>query len=455
MPLAQRILGANLSHQRSLDIALIKCGLVYPYFCCSTCNREYQFCCEGIDGLGAQHLPRHTTTSTRMNLAQNFAHFVYAAALYMLALSAQGLAEKTEASRCPLIYATYLVAPGNLTEKSTMQHEMLCLWAESIRRVAHVTDLVVWVTDTSTDPYVQCPEYNITRVAIPHTRYGTIGRFEAFHGMMRTNITTGKCIVGMDTDMLVLKSMHNVFHEAHFDFGLTWRKTNVNHARDKYMPINGGIWFLPLNSPVHMFLFSTFAEHFKANYMHDFFLGDQKVYRDLLKLRENPLPINSDLEVNRKVWISTVPTLSANSTKQGKMFAAQVLLQFSKRRRISFRLFPAKIYNHFPPLKSDELTVYNVHFKGPLKGCMELYMQNLRAARPLQHKDEYIRGAGDEVKRCANPSKPLKFHSSPEKASKEQVRSKTKFQQPQDANSIREVSSNKARMRRKKESQQP
>ncbi|KAK3248261.1 hypothetical protein CYMTET_42272 [Cymbomonas tetramitiformis] len=369
-------------------------------------------------------------------------YLVYAAALYMLAFSARGLAEETDTSRCPLIYATYLVAPGNLTDKSTKQHEMLCLWAESIRRVADETDLVVWVTDTDTDPYVECPELNITRVAVPHTRYGTIGRFEAFHGMLQTNITAGKCVVGMDTDMLVLRSMHDAFHDAHFDFGLTWRRTNVNPIRDKYMPINGGIWFLPLNSKVQMYLFSTFAEHFKANYMHDFFLGDQKVYRDLLMLRENPLPLSSDLEVNRKVWISTVTELSANSTSQGQVFAARALRQFSKQRKVAFRLYPARIYNHFPPLKADEMTVYNVHFKGPLKGCMELYMQNLRAAQPLQQKDEYIRGAGDEVKRCANPSKPLKLRSSPGKTSKEQMRSKKESQQPPDANLKREISSN-------------
>eukprot|EP00959_Pyramimonas_sp_CCMP1952_P333851 6991603-Pyramimonas_sp.AAC.1 len=148
---------------------------------------------------------------------------------------------------CPMLYATYLVA-FNGTYASDAQTSMLCMWAESIRLTSSSEDSLVLVTDRTTSFNISCEDHGIVVfVADVDKRMVMLSRLIAYQQLLNNELADGKCVVAMDNDMLLLKSVQPFFqHHPGFDMGLTWRTRFTGSGN--FMPVNNGIFLLPPGS---------------------------------------------------------------------------------------------------------------------------------------------------------------------------------------------------------------
>jgi hypothetical protein len=137
---------------------------------------------------------------------------------------------------------------------------------------------------------------------------GMLARMRAYHALLQHPLAAGKCVVQMDTDMLVLKGYAPVFAQwrregitsAHgpFSVGLTWKTTSTARISAKYQPINSGVFLFQPHGPWRGEVLRFLADVFEYAYLGHGWTADQILLRDVCDMQHVRLPSSHRASLN-------------------------------------------------------------------------------------------------------------------------------------------------------------
>eukprot|EP00241_Pyramimonas_parkeae_P017896 CAMPEP_0114289380 /NCGR_PEP_ID=MMETSP0059-20121206/7341_1 /TAXON_ID=36894 /ORGANISM="Pyramimonas parkeae, Strain CCMP726" /LENGTH=810 /DNA_ID=CAMNT_0001410645 /DNA_START=400 /DNA_END=2833 /DNA_ORIENTATION=+ len=280
---------------------------------------------------------------------------------------------------CTTIYATYLVNFNYPKPPESARLQMLCLWAESIRKAesslgAAAQSEIVVLTHANSSLDILCHQWNVQVVPLDlYTELGRVARMHAYHQFMQHPDARGKHVVFMYSNMLLLRNVQEqlALGRAHYDLAATWRPRSPIPRTEPDLRVNPAVYLVPATSRARRWVFALIGDMWLKNYKGDAKYGEHKTLRDLLGASSLSFP---DISESINITVSV-----ADLVRQG----LSVMGAEMGDRKLRLHLASHLVLDHDPPLRCEQHRVAAMHFQGSLKVCMGLYMDSLRREEAL------------------------------------------------------------------------